>query len=517
MRVKNSLLNMFYGIIGQVISIVLGFVVRTVFIFVLGVEYLGIDGLFTSILMMLALANLGFDTAMIFSLYKPLANKNIYKIQAYMNLYKKAYRIIGLIVLVIGLGLWPFIPYFINGDVKVEHINSIYFLFLLNSVSSYYLIYKHALLIADQKNYVISKSHIIFTIISNILQVLTLLIVKNYLIVLCIQLFFRILENYIISKKVDQLYPFIKLKNSAVLSTNERKEFFSNLYSLFLYKLSAFVINGTDNILLSIFFGITIVGIYSNYLLIISTIISIASYLFYSVTASIGNLINSEGTEKKYFIFRVLNFTNFCVYGFCAVCLWFLLNPFIVIWLGEHLVLNQFVVLFIVLNFFTAGMQNAPTTYRETTGLFKKGKYRPVIAAMINIFSSILFIKTFGVAGVFMGTIFSRLCTYFWYDPFVIFKYTFKRPVKEYFIKMIYYYALLIVILVVLEIFFSFVTFDNTLLTFLIKLFLCTIIPNIVIYMAFRRSEELKYLLNIMKPLINKSFNGLYVREVKQS
>ena len=158
-------------------------------------------------------------------------------------------------------------------------------------------------------------------------------------------------------------------------------------------------------------------------------------YLFYSITASVGNLNVKENEDKKYFIFRVLNFVNFWIYGFCTVCLWNLINPFITLWLSENYVFNKYIIFAIILNFFTAGMQNASTTFRETTGLFKKGKYRPIIAAVINIVVSIILAKQIGIAGVFFGTVISRLCTYIWYDPYVIFKFVFKKSVKLYFVR----------------------------------------------------------------------------------
>ena len=193
--------------------------------------------------------------------------------------------------------------------------------------------------------------------------------------------------------------------------------FIKNLYSLFLYKISGVVIHGTDNIVISLFIGIKWVGVYSNYLLIISTITTLVSYIFYSITASVGNLIVSESAEKKHFVFRVINFANFWVFGFCVVCLWNLINPFISIWLGEKYLFSIFVVFSILLNFYTAGMQNASTTFRETTGLFSKGKYRPIFAAIINIVASVFLTQFIGIAGVFLGTVISRVTNLFLVRP----------------------------------------------------------------------------------------------------
>ncbi|MGG2937779.1 sugar translocase [Bacillus pacificus] len=503
MRIQNSLQNMLFGFLGQIISIIMGFLVRTVFIYTLGIEYLGIEGLFTSILTMLSLANLGFDTAVMYSLYKPLAEKDIRKIQALMNLYQKAYQIIGIVILVIGLCLLPFVPHLMVRETKIENIHIIYLLFLLSSVSSYYFVYKQTMIIADQRNYVISKIHIIFTIISNLTQLFLLILISNYIVVLIMQLLMRLLENIYISKKANQLYPYLKGKSSARLSKEEKKHFFENLYALLLYRISGVVVNGTDNIVISKFIGIAWVGIYSNYLFIINTLNTLLGYLFYSVTASVGNLNVNESKDKKYFIFRVLNFMNFWIYGFFSVLLWNLVNPFIIIWIGEAYTFNKYILFVILLNFFTVGMQNASTTFRETTGLFKKGKYRPIIAAIINIVTSIILVKQIGISGVFIGTIFSRLCTYFWFDPYTIFKCVFQKPVKLYFKKYTIYFLLVLFTAGITDIVGA-IASEHFFINVVMRIIICLSIPNVVFWGMFRNTEEFKYVWNILKAVGNK-------------
>lgn len=503
MRVQNSIRNMLFGVSGQVISLVMGFVVRTVFISTLGIEYLGVNGLFSNILTMLSLANLGFDTAIIYSLYKPLAEDNKYKIQALLNLYRRAYKAIGIIVLLLGLMLLPFLRYLMNGETNINNIEIIYILFLINSVSSYCFVYKQSVIIADQSNYIISKINSIFTIISNIVQIVILVITKNYILLLSIQIFIRVIQNAYISQQANKRYPFIKEKNSAKLSKEERKGLFKNLYALMLYKVSGVVINGTDNIVISKFIGIAYVGLYSNYFLITTTINTFLGYIFYSTTASVGNLNVKENEEKKYFVFRILNFLNFWIYGFCSVCIWNLINPFISIWLGERYVLDKFIVFAIVLNFYTAGMQNASTTYRDTTGLFMRGKYRPILAAVINIVTSIILSKSIGIAGVLLGTVISRLCTYFWYDPYVIFKYVFKKNMKSYFIRYIIYIVLVFVTSGISDCFCS-VFHGSMVVDIFIRSVTCLVIPNIIFLLVFRESEEFKYLKGIVGQLINR-------------
>lgn len=439
MRIQNSLKNIGFGLTGQIISLGMGFIVRTVFIGILGIEYLGVSGLFTGVLMVMSLASLGFDTAIIYSLYKPIAEDDKKQILSLMNLYKKAYSIIGIIVFVLGLSLLPFLSYLMSGETSVNHIEIIYILFVIQSASSYFFVYKQSIIIADQKNHIISKILSVFTILSSLAQIALLLWTKDFIIVLSSQILIGILKNAYIVRKANTLYPYLKGKNDHKLSGKDKKHFFKNMYSLMMYKISGVVINGTDSIVISKFIGVVAVGMYSNYLLILSTLSTFLSYIFYSLTASVGNLNLQETSEKKHSVFKIIQFSSFWVYGLFTVCLLNLMNPFIIFWLGEEYVFSQWIVIAILLNFFTSGMQAAATTFRDTTGLFQKGKYSPVIAAIINLGVSIVLVNYIGIAGVFLGTVISRFCTYFWFDPYVIYKSIFNQPVRSYFLRYIGY------------------------------------------------------------------------------
>jgi hypothetical protein len=394
----------------------------------------------------------------------------------------------------------PFLPHLINGETNIANINLMYLLFLTNSVISYFFVYKQSILIADQRNYIISKVHSVFTIVSNSSQIILLLFTANYIAVLLSQIAFRIIENVYVANKVSKLYPYLNVKNDAKLTASDRKLFYENLYALMLYKISGVVISGTDNIVISKIVGIIWVGVYSNYLLILSTLNTCLSYVFNSITASVGNLTVNEDTEKKYFIFKVLSFTNFWIYGVCAVSLWNLINPLITIWIGEKYVFDKLIVFSIILNFFTAGAQNASTTFRDTTGLFKKGKYRPIMAALINIVGSVILADQMGIAGVFLGTVISRLCTYFWYDPYVLFKFVFEKSLATYFIRYGWFSFLVFASALITDSLGGMFVF-GPLLNIVIHGTLCVIVPNVLFYIVFRKAEEFNYLWNMATSL----------------
>ena len=494
---------MVYGLAGQIVSTAMGFIVRTLFIYTLGAEYLGIDGLFTSVLLLLSLTNLGLDTAMIYSLYKPLAEQDRLKVTLLMNMFKKIYRIIGILVFVIGLAFLPFLSVIIKGNPDIAHLELIYLLFVLNSSSSYFFVYKQALIIADQKNYIISKFHMFFTFLSNLFQAVLLLAVKVYIAVLVLQILFRFVENCYIAKKTSELYPYINEPVSRTLSKTEKKEFLQDLYPLFLYKISGVVINASDNIIISGFIGLRTVGVLSNYMMILGITGTFLSHIFFSVNASVGNLFVKESAEKNHFIFRVIHFTNFWLFGLTAVLLWNTVNPAITIWLGKEYLLPEFVIFMLLLNFFTAGMQGASTTFREATGLFKKGKYRPIFAAVLNIAFSLLLVKPLGVAGVFMGTVISRLCVYFWYDPYVIFKYAFRQSAGSYFKRYLLYSCTVLIC--------GFITHNliamlqvNAIVYTLYAGLISLIVKGGIFYFLYRQTEEFFYIKLIVQAALKR-------------
>lgn len=510
MRIKNSLNNIIFGLGSQLISTVLAFIVRTMFIRILGSEYLGVNGLFSNVLSLLSLANLGFGTAIVYSLYKPIKEDNKQEIKAYMNIYSKVYKVIGIFIFIIGILLIPFIPYIIKGEVNIkENLNLIYILFLIDTSVSYFYSYKQSLLIANQQNYVISKIHSMCIILTNIVQCIFLILFKEYMIVLLIQIGFRIYENIIISNDVDKKFKYLSDKSvSSNLSNEKKKVLFKNVYSMFLYKISGTIINSTDNIVISWFVGLNYVGIYSNYLLIISTIKTFLGYIFSSITASVGNLIASNEEDKKEFIFNEIFFLSFWIYGVSSILLYMLINNFILLWLGKQYVLSEFTIIILIIDFYTSGMQNAATTYRDTTGLFGVGKYRPIIAAIINLAVSVILAPSLGISGVLLGTIISRFCVYFWFDPYVIHKYVFLKSVNVYFLDYIVKTLTVIIALIITSIVSKLINIEILYIKFMSDIVFSIFIPNIMFYSIFRNNKYFKYIRNIIISLYkNKGIN----------
>ena len=328
--------NLTIGIAGQLFNLILGFVSRTVFIQQLGVVYLGVSGLFSNIFSILSLVELGIGSAIIFSLYKPIAEKDEIKIRTLMNLYAKLYRTIGVTIFILGLSLLPFLKFLIKDQTDITNLSLIFLLYLFDTVISYFFSYKRSLFNADQKAYINIINDNIYLFLSKIIQISVLIITQSFIVFLLIQILFNFLSNLSISIKAKKSYPYIKSKSRDKLSSEEFKSIKKNIVSIFLLKAGGVVVNGTDNILISSFIGIVWVGIYSNYLLLIGIIQTLINQIFTPMTASIGNLINSKSKERSLEVFYRVYFLNFLIYGFCSICLFILLNPFIKLWIGEE-------------------------------------------------------------------------------------------------------------------------------------------------------------------------------------
>ena len=494
-RTKNTLRNVKTGAIVQLINKLMAFIVRTVFIKMLNSEYLGVNGLFTNILTMLSFTELGIGTAIIFNMYKPIAEGNKEKIKSLMKVYKKYNYIIGIIVFGLGLCVIPFMNLFIKEIPNIkENIILIYILFLFNTASSYFFTYKKSIIIAYQKQSIINNIDSVFYLIKSMVEILVLFITKNYITYLVIGILATFIENIIIAKKADKMFPFIREKKIDKISKDESKSIFTNVKSLIVYKLGEVILNGTDNILISAMVNVSTVGVCSNYTLIIQAVKGIVSTAFSGITASVGNLNASGETEKKEKIFYQITFANFFIYSFISVAFVILLNPFIKIWIGNDYVLNIGVSIALAISTFIEGVRLPGFIFRTTLGLFDKGRITPYIGATVNIISSVALCKICGVAGIFIGTALAQLSSYTWIDPYLIHKYEFKTPVKKYFKKYLKYFTIFILELIVSIACVQYIK-DESILNFLLKGIIAFIVPNTINIVMFYKTDEFNSLI----------------------
>ena len=502
MRIKNSFNNIITGLFGQLLITVTGFITRTVFINELGATYLGVSGLFSNILTVLSFAELGIGQAIIFSLYKPIAENNEDKICSLMKLYAKVYRFLFVVVLVLGLLVIPFLPYIIKDINSIPQIRLIYVMYVGNSAFSYLFSYKGTFLTACQKNYVINIISYISNLVMTIVQIICLKVFKEYLLYLAIQIIFGVLQNALAFYYANKSFPFLKRKDIKPLQKEEKTKIKENVGALILYKIGTIALNSTDNIIISSVVGVVAVGLYSNYLLLQTSVTGFLSTVFNNLTASIGNLNASESNEKKVFIFKVINLATFWFYAVCSVCLFICMSPFINVWIGKEYLLSIGVSLIIAINVYISGMLYAPFNFRQTMGIFKEGRMRPIISAVINIVVSIVFAKIWGLAGVLWGTAVARLTTNVWFDPYLVFKRGMNISPIPYFKDYIRKAILFVCIGGVCTIMTIGIP-DNNLGYVFLKAVLTFGVSNAIIFAVYRKSAEFVYLFDIVKNFKN--------------
>lgn len=505
-RIQKSAKNMVSGIVFRLVSILTAFIVRTVFIKCLGNEYLSVNGLYSSILSMLSLAELGFSTAMVYSMYKPLAEKDYEKLAQLMHLYKKAYSIIGTVILAVGLCLVPFLDILIKNKPDIPGLTFYYLLFLGNSVISYWFFaYRSSVLQADQRASVISNYSSAFNLIKTVLQIVVLLVFHNFTIYLLTQIACTILQNTALALKVKKDYPIFGKHTKSELPAAEKKKIFSDVRALMIQKVSFRVLNTSDSLIISAFVGINWVGLLSNFILVEEAVVSVLSQIFGAITASMGNFFATESKEDGYRLFNKLDFMNHWLYGFSAVALVTLLNPFVELWLGKEYTLDQIVIVALCTRFFVEGYMNLMSSMRSTMGLFIQGKYLPLVVAALNIGLSIALSYPLGIAGVLFATPLSRCAINVWYMPLIIHRDGFNKKVSPFYRRLITRVFFLSAIVLLMQ-FVSHFVFSHgvTIFSFAIMTAITAIVPNAIMILLYHRTEEYKYFYELMFSILRK-------------
>lgn len=413
-RTRNSVYNIASSIGIRVLTLILSFASRTIFIYVLGAVYLGLQGLFSNVLSFLALSELGIGAAISFLLYKPLAVNDIERIKTVMQFYKKCYLVVGAVIIALGCCLMPFLHYLVNVDQPIpDNLYLIFFLFVLNSAVSYFFVaYKQTMIEANQKKYLLTKLEVAFTIINCIVDIIVLLIFRDFIAYLLFKLLLVIIRNLVLAKKIDNLYPYLKDPVEKTLSKMEVRKIFKDVYSVSVFRLGSVLFNSVTNIVTSAVVGTIVVGYYSNYMLIVCQIEVIFNMTITAVSAGIGNLVATENMQKQFHVYKELNLLSFLFYGTVTVCLFQLLNPFMNIWLGgvdESYILDQTIVILICVNFYINCSCQILERFKNAKGLFVLGRDLQVIGGLLNIVLSVILAKWLGFKGVLLSPVLCKL------------------------------------------------------------------------------------------------------------
>ncbi len=500
-RTEYSARNTTVAIIARVIAILLGFCTRVVFTHTLSEEYVGINGLFTDILNVLALSELGIGTAITYALYKPIAEKDVEKQKSLMLLYRKFYRIVALLMLAGGLLVVPFLDVLIKNQSGVEHLTGLYLMYLVNSVISYLLIYKRSLIDAYQLSYIGVLYQTIFLIFQNGLQMLVLLMTKNFTLFLSLQILCTLLNNFCISKKADKMYPFLKDKQIQRLPEEEKQGIYRNIRAMLMHKIGSVVVNNTDNLLLSSMVGIVSVGMYSNYYLVIGSVRQVLNQAFQGITASVGNLGVEEGRERVKKIFEAAFFIGQWMFGFAAICLFELLPSFVELSFGAQYVFQMDVTLILCLNFYFTGMRQATLVFRDSLGVFWNDRYKSLVEAFINLAASVVLGYWFGVLGIFVGTLCSTVTTSLWVEPYMLYKHRLKASVRVYFLKYAMYFTVTGGAWWVTDLLCRQVSGKGW-SHLLLRLAVCILVPNVLFLVVYGKTKEFTFLIRKAKNIL---------------
>lgn len=493
-RQANALLASSSGLLLQAVQILGNFIYRTVFLLFLTKEHLGINGLFTNILQLFSLAELGIGSAILYSMYKPFAQQDTGKIGALIRFYKTIYNILAVLVTVMGLALYPFIGHLVNTAELPADINLtvVYFLFVARSATSYLFVYKQSLLTADQQNHKISLYSCALQVASYCIKILMLCLTKDFHLMLTADIILTVILNGAFSIWITRKYKPI-FETDDKLTAQDRKGIYTHTYGLLCHKIGYIVVTGTDNIVLSKFVSLVAVGLYSNYATLVTAITNVMARILNALVPTIANYTLTKTKEESYGLFKRVLFIDLWLSCFTTVCLYLLLNPFITLWLDESFLLSPAVVALICLQHYLQSARLAAGKFVDSCGLFHLDKVRPLIESAINLTVSIVLVQYIGIAGVFVGTVVSGLLTYFWREPYLIHKRFFQRGMGQYWLTQAFWLALTAGICYLGSLLMGLL--GGGWLAFIGKMAIAAILPNVVILLVTFPTESCRFVL----------------------
>lgn len=499
-RIQQAKKNIAFGFVSNFVILFMNFLQRTIFILILGQTLTGVNSLFSGILSMLSMAELGIGSALNYSLYKPVANKDYEKIKSYMLFYKKAYRVIAAVITVIGLALTPFLKYLVKnpGDNTIQELTIYYLIFLFNTVSTYFVAYKYSLVNAEQRNYIQTNITTITKIVTVVVQIVVLLVTRNFLIYLLAQAAVELLQKIFVSRYLNRLYPYLCEKKVQKLEKEETAVIVTKTKALMCHKIGDVARLQTDSIIISSFIDVGVNGIVDNYNYVITYVANFVNIIFNSVLSGFGNLVATESKEKQYEVFKVYRFFACWLYGFATVGFWYLLTPLIGnLWLNDEWVIGQGIVTLILIDFYFKGGRVVLANFKIAAGVFEKDRYLALIQGGVNLVLSIGLVQVIGLSGIYVGTVVSGLMANV-VQPLIVYHDCFERKAISYFIDSLKYLCIIVGITLLLLPVKAAILQEVTFLRFLGMAVVITLVYNGVFWLAFGRSGEFRYLFQVV-------------------
>lgn len=504
-RTTNLIRNTIYGVAGKVLTLILSFASRTAFIYLLGDTYLGVNGLYTEVLSVLSVAELGFGSAMVYAMYAPIARKDDVKIVQLLDFYKKIYRVIALVIATLGICLLPFLQYIVKGadTLTLHELRLYYLIFLFNTVVNYFVTYKYSFANAQQLNYIVNTFDALVNMTVIAVQTLVILITRNFLVYLLAQSVTLLLSRIAAAVYLNRRFPLLKQKPETPLPKEERQGIFKEVKALSFYQFASAAVHSTDNIIISSLgnLGVTMVGLVSNYTLIINNVVAFVDILFINSTSGFGNLV-AEGTTQQYRkAFHEMSFLASWLYGFCAIAFFVLLPPFITLWIGQEKLIDTLSLLLLTVNCFLLGTYAVYYRARNAKGNFGKDKWLAMNQAIINLVVSVICARTMGLPGVYVGTIVSRLYTII-SRPLRTYRFLFDTSPREYFLRLAGYSLTVVCAGFATWLLCGMILTEVTWLRFAGAVGIVAVVPNMLFALAYCRMEECASLLYRIKDIV---------------
>lgn len=486
-RTRNAKAGIITGLLSKLLQMGMPFITRTALLYILGTEYLGLSGLFSSLLSFLSMAELGVSNALVYSMYKPVAEEDADTVCALLALYRKLYRMIGLVILTAGLACMPFLRYFISGDVPTDvNLYALYGIYLGNTVISYFLFaYRSSLLSAHQR---IDVSNVMDSAVSSVtwvLQMVMLLIFRSYYAYVIFTPLSNIVSNLLRLYYTKKRYPQYTPRGR--VTPEMEASIYKKIKALMGAKISTTVLHSSDNLVISAFLGLTMVTIYGNYFFLMNSIGGFLGIIFASILPGVGNSLVTETREKNHRDFKKFVFLNNWLVGWCAVCFICLYQPFMKLWVGEELMLPFSVVVLIVIYFILYQGRKVVITYKDAAGLWWEDRFRPFVMAATNLISNLILVQFIGIWGIVFSTVLS-LCVSVPWETCTVFKHVFQRSSREYFLSLARFLAVVTaasaVTLGICQI------CSEGILAILVRGCICVVVPNLIFFLAYRKQEE---------------------------
>lgn len=504
-KTKNSSRNFVFGTALKFYQLLIPFIIRTVIIRVLGMEYVGLNSLFSSVLQVLNIAELGVGSVMIYSMYKPIEEGDTIRICALMRLYKIYYRIIGIVILGIGLVITPFIPLLITGDVPPDiDIFVLYFLNLGATVLSYWLFaYKNSLFMAHQRNDVISKVTIITNTIMYMLQISLLVLLKNYYSYVIVIIVLQVINNILVAFRAKKYFPEYKAEGR--LPEEEVKKVNNSIKDIFYYQLGLIITTAVDSIVISAFLGLVPLAIYQNYYYILNAIIGFFLIFFQSCRASVGTNLIAKTEEENFKDYKFITFIVIGALSFCISSLLCMFQPFIELWVGKENQLDYFCVVLFGIYLLVYELGIVIGVYKDASGKWHADRFRPLLTASVNLVTNIILVNIIGIYGILISTIVSFVFVYIpWLYHRVFIDVFDSKHKTEYLLYLLKKIVVLVIIVLLCVGISSLIHVDSLLLTLFINLCICSICTFVLYYICNRRDSAMDRTKNIIRKVFKR-------------